>query len=114
MTDCLLIGTVQKNGYAYVPHRGKSRLAHRVAWECENGSIPGHLEVHHLCGNRACSNVEHLELVTRKDHRALHRTCDHEDRYMNVNGGSVCRTCRREYVREWQRRHRAKKKLIVA
>src|SRR5215831_7175665 len=109
MSECIILGNIQKNGYSYISHEGKSSLAHRVAWQRERGLIPADQEVHHLCGNRACCAVEHLELVTRREHRRLHRTCDHEDRYVNVNGGSVCRTCRRIYVREWQRRRAAKR-----
>src|SRR5262249_7113042 len=38
--------------------------AHRVAWERRHGPIPPGLQLDHLCRNRACVNVRHLELVT--------------------------------------------------
>ena len=39
-------------------------LAHRWAWEQERGSVPDGLELDHLCRNRACVRVDHLEPVT--------------------------------------------------
>lgn len=43
---------------------GGSRLAHRVAYEAVHGPIPDDLPLDHLCRNRPCVNVEHLEVVT--------------------------------------------------
>lgn len=39
-------------------------LAHRWVWEQEHGPIPEGLELDHLCRNRACVRLAHLELVT--------------------------------------------------
>jgi hypothetical protein len=36
---------------------------HVVAWMLRNGWIPEDKQIDHLCRNRACCNVEHLELV---------------------------------------------------
>lgn len=41
-----------------------SRLAHRVAYEKVHGPIPDGMQIDHLCRNRGCVNVEHLEPVT--------------------------------------------------
>lgn len=54
------------NGYGYF-HLGTGRLAHRVAWEWANGPVPEGEQLDHLCRNRACVNVKHLEPVTCRE-----------------------------------------------
>lgn len=49
------------------------KLAHRLAWEQAYGPIPDGSEIHHLCGNRLCSNVQHLEALSKSDHLKRHR-----------------------------------------
>lgn len=41
--------------------------AHRAAWLVLRGDIPRGLVVDHLCRNRACANVQHMELVTNQE-----------------------------------------------
>lgn len=40
------------------------RKAHRVFYEAFVGPVPPHLQIDHLCRNRACVNPDHLEPVT--------------------------------------------------
>jgi hypothetical protein len=63
----LWIGGRQTRGYGWLGAcRGNnSGLAHRFAWELERGPIPGDLTVDHLCNNKLCVRVDHLELVSR-------------------------------------------------
>lgn len=41
------------------------RRAHRVAWALARGPIPEGMTIDHLCWNKACINVAHMEVVTR-------------------------------------------------
>jgi hypothetical protein len=95
------------NGYGTfaveTAHRGGTRdLAHRWAYEQTVGPIPAGYDIDHLCRNRACVNVEHLEPVTRQENirrAAAAKTACHaghpytpENTY--VRPGTVHRTCR--------------------
>ena len=62
----LWTGTKNDKGYSYFRLRGKSRRAHRVAYEHFVGPIPAGLVIDHLCRNRGCVNPAHLEPVTVK------------------------------------------------
>lgn len=62
---CILwTGYTSEVGYGTLPVKGKHVMAHRFAWERENGPIPKGMVIDHLCWNRACVNVEHLRVVT--------------------------------------------------
>lgn len=64
-TDCIeWEGHIDKDGYGRLNNR---TLAHRKAWEDANGPIPKGLVIDHLCRNRRCHNVNHLEVVTTKE-----------------------------------------------
>ena len=43
----------------------KKHLSHRWAYETYVGSIPEGFEIDHLCRNRRCVNVGHMDIVTR-------------------------------------------------
>ena len=69
MTPCIIFaGTLSDQGYGrvYFGH-GKWRRAHVIEWEKVNGPVPIGLQLDHLCRNRGCINLEHLELVTSKE-----------------------------------------------
>lgn len=72
--DCIVwTGAVSANGYGAIgvgsTNDGTSRVvrAHRLAWEHKRGPVPDGLELDHLCNNRRCVDVDHLEPVTHQE-----------------------------------------------
>lgn len=55
------------SGYGQVRIYGKTRRAHRLAYETWVGPIPEDMVVRHKCDNPPCINPEHLELGTPLD-----------------------------------------------
>ncbi|KKN00766.1 hypothetical protein LCGC14_1134530 [marine sediment metagenome] len=94
---------------------------HRLAYELEMGSIPDGLQIDHLCRNRACANVLHLEVVTpgenvrrgnglagvnaRKTECIHGHPLDAVNTYVGSDGKRVCRACKRNTWRRWRARH---------
>lgn len=71
--------------YPTVGVQGSHRpeYAYRVAWESVNGPVPDaavtpcpdgsdRWELHHACFTRACVNPDHIQLLTRREHCAVH------------------------------------------
>jgi hypothetical protein len=56
-------------------------LAHRYAWEYEHGRIPEGMVIHHVCENKWCVNVDHLQLISPSRHMALHQRNRVSDNY---------------------------------
>lgn len=105
-------GAVQSKGYGNLKVNGKTKLAHRVAYEEAYGPIPDGHEVDHLCRNTICCEPLHLEAVTHRENviRGMHPnvvafragTCtrghDKSETYRRKSNGQAvyCRACRRE------------------
>jgi hypothetical protein len=70
MHDCVeWTGGVMAGGYGQFYKEDRVReYAHRQAWMDAKGPIPEGMHVHHLCSNRLCVNVDHLELLSNADH----------------------------------------------
>ena len=58
-------GTRYRNGYGQIWDGAKNALAHRYAWERENGPIPDGMQIDHACFNRACVEITHLRVASR-------------------------------------------------
>lgn len=72
-------GAKMGNGYGIARlGKGRSRAAHRVAFEIAFSDVPDGLLAMHICDNRLCVNVDHIVLGTnmcnmldmRRKHRA--------------------------------------------
>jgi hypothetical protein len=67
---CVLWTGAKTKGYGTIrtePPESKHRNTHLVMWEMFNGPIPEGLELDHLCRNRACANVAHLEAIPHRE-----------------------------------------------
>jgi hypothetical protein len=67
-TGCIEWQRGGANGYGQIcVGDGAVRPAHRVAYEVVHGPVDQALHVDHLCRNRRCINVQHLEAVTPRE-----------------------------------------------
>jgi hypothetical protein len=104
--------------------RGKTSLAHRIAFELVIGMIRGGLELDHLCRNTVCVNPAHLEPVTHRENLLRGRTVpaayaarthcgrghpfDSVNSYRDAEGRRRCRACLRDNaLRAYYRRKAA-------
>ncbi len=67
--DCIEWPRLNDQGYGRVTFGGVRYRAHRLVWTQQVGPIPEGLELDHLCNNRACVNINHLEPVTGKENK---------------------------------------------
>ncbi len=99
------IGAINSDGYGTFRFDGHNICAHRVAWFLTYGFWPA-IELHHICTNRRCINVRHLQDVTRKENilaRAVSKTCRRghpladPNLYYDRKGHRRCKKCIRIY-----------------
>lgn len=57
-------GCLFPRGYGCFSIGSQTVSAHRVSYELANGPIPMGLTIDHLCRNKRCVNLDHLEAVT--------------------------------------------------
>lgn len=104
-------------GYAIFRSEGRTRLAHRVAYEHFIGPIPEGMTLDHLCRVRNCVNPAHCEPVPTRTNtlrgdgptaeNAVATHCpqghpyDDANTYTERRGSRHCRTCARERQAEW-------------
>ena len=86
------------NGYGRIR---RNTYAHRVAYEDAFGPISDGHQIHHLCGNRACVEPDHLVSMTIGQHRFFDRgkfsaTCrrGHPRTRENIGPNRTCRACK--------------------
>lgn len=70
------------NGYGVAVYRGKQTTVHRIMYMLGHNltMLEKDIEVDHTCNNRACININHLQLVTHA-----------ENMYLAASRRSTCR-----------------------
>jgi hypothetical protein len=126
--DCVVwTGKRDRSGYGRFYDSEQQRFVpvHRAAYESAVGPISDGMQLDHLCGNRACVKVAHLEPVTPFENsaRARARTSQYDPRTHCVNGHEFtgantymaggCRACR-ACNRAAQARRRAKRQEVAS
>lgn len=116
---------LNKDGYLRIRdprYKGKGRaplvMYHRYVWEEVYGHIPEGFEIDHLCHNRACCNVEHLQCIQGVEHTIKHNMTRYKDRkdkakaywisHKGITGAALASlfcvsfstTCK--WIREWK------------
>lgn len=107
-SGCLEWQGATSAGYGHIRRDGRAQLVHRYIYEQVIGPIPDGMQIDHLCRNRLCVNIEHLEPVTQAENlrrqgaAVTHCPRGHaytpENTYLRPGrtSGRVCRTCARE------------------
>jgi hypothetical protein len=77
-----------KDGYirvfAGVDVTPRVQFLHRLTWKSRVGEIPDGYEINHTCKNRQCCNIDHLELLTKSQHRTKDNVLRYRDRIDKV------------------------------
>lgn len=118
---CLVwTGDVQANGYGRFKVGEKHFRAHRWIYEQTFGPLPEGKFLDHLCRNRRCVFVRHLEPVSVAENNrraraanpvrtACRRGHPYEGRNLKVNpnGTRTCRACQDAAIRRWTQNRKA-------
>jgi hypothetical protein len=69
VNGCIEWTGTKSQGYGNIRWQGRDWRTHRAIWTATVGPIPSDDDwtIDHLCRNRACQNVEHMEIVTRTE-----------------------------------------------
>lgn len=60
----------ESNGYVRMSVNGRKWWAHRYYYTLRHGPIAPGLQIDHLCRNRWCMNLKHMEAVTHRENLA--------------------------------------------
>lgn len=106
--NCLLFaGSINGDGYGVIQVKtdGKwsSRNIHRIIYQNAYGDIPAGLVIDHICRNRSCINLNHLQAISNAENlrlgklRLTHCKQGHaytpENTYIRTNGARRCKAC---------------------
>ena len=108
-------GYIDPLGYGRIHRTDSFDMAHRVVYEQASGPIPEGLEIDHLCRNRSCVQIHHLEVVTHQENcqrRPKKTQCpqghalDERNTYVDHRGHRRCRKCLAAYGRKARKRRK--------
>jgi ABC-type uncharacterized transport system ATPase subunit len=117
----LWIAGIDGKGYGSLRHAGRTRRAHKVAFEHWRGLVPEGKELDHVeCSRRDCANPWHVEPRTHRENllrgsapaalNAVKTHCKHghslsgENLYVQKKTGfRYCRTCAKARVEKFQK-----------
>lgn len=118
-TGCIVPTQHKLNSDGYFRKRvnGQLIMYHRHVWLENGGTIPDGHEINHKCGNRACHNIEHLEVLDRTTHLVLTNRSRYADervepkKYWQETNCSAAELIRKfnlthtayRWVREWRK-----------
>ncbi len=118
-------------GYGRIYFRGRPWSVHRVLYLWKFHELPeydfsGKFVLDHICGNRACCNPDHLQVVSNKENvlkgigptakNARKEVCKRgHELSPRKGGGRQCLTCKRSehskaVKREYDRKYKQRKK----
>lgn len=124
----LFAGNKDQAGYGSIWRNNKNLRAHRVTYENFKGEIPEGYHIDHLCRTPPCINPDHLEAVTPRENvlrgigvaakSAKRSACIHGHTYTEANtymrrNNRVCRTCAKEWAREYLYIKRNRNKILI-
>lgn len=110
-TECWeWIGNLDKKGYGIFNFDYKRIKAHRFIYNTLKKNLSRYQQIHHLCLNKKCVNINHLKAMSHKKHIEIHkhnygsknRNKTHcpkghiyniENTYYNKQGHRKCKTC---------------------
>lgn len=104
------LGPVDGAGYGHSRLNKIRKRVHIIIWELTTGKkVPYGHELHHKCNLKPCCNFEHLELLTKREHRRITnlkiKNCpqgheyNEENTYLH-NGNRQCKICRNKRNKE--------------
>lgn len=119
-TGCWIwMGRLDRDGYGIISIAGKSRKAHRYAYQTMIGEIPYGMTIDHLCRHTFCVNPAHMDVVTAEENtrrgnasRVLSGQCRRGHRFMPRTGG--CKVCQRIRGRRMDEKRRIRRQASNA
>lgn len=64
---------IKTNPYLGLTINNKTKLIHRIIWECVNGEIPKGYDIHHIDGNTMNNSIYNLQIINAFTHNSMHK-----------------------------------------